>query len=499
MQKFWFLIFFSVILIYNFFVMNLKRTFLILCAAAVLFDTAKAQTLKFDADNFTQKQLTMPDGFVVKYKAYENIFYVSNVEDSVYQTLNVYVPENLKQDSPIFLRTYIGGYLASKAKQPSANDASGRALEEGYVVCIPGSRGSNSFVHKEIYVSKKGKKKKQVLSDEFQTVYTGKFPAGLLDLKAAVRYLKANDALIAGNSNKIITDGTSAGGAMSALLASTGNHPDYEELLDKMGAEKAADDVWAAVCFCPITDLEHADMAYEWLYGFCNKNIRELDSCHDVLSEKLSKLYPEYLNSLNLKNPETGEQLTAENYLDYLKSWLLKSVSKAFDEGQEISDTAGVTFYDESKESRCIVDFQLKKYLEYVAKSQRLKNPPAFDSQNFCSNPPSAENKAFGLSDGTTLNFTEFAVGHILTDDLVKRVKMMNPMNYISDNQAVKAKNWYIRHGAKDRDTGFQISLNLALKLLGEGFNVNYFLPWEISHTGDYNLNELFDWLETLE
>ena len=115
MQKFWFLIFFSVILIYNFFVMNLKRTFLILCAAAVLFDTAKAQTLKFDADNFTQKQLTMPDGFVVKYKAYENIFYVSNVEDSVYQTLNVYVPENLKQDSPIFLRTYIGGYLASKA------------------------------------------------------------------------------------------------------------------------------------------------------------------------------------------------------------------------------------------------------------------------------------------------------------------------------------------------------------------------------------------------
>ena len=79
-----------------FYVMNLKKTFLILCAAAGLFGTAKAQTLKFDADNFTQRQLTMPDGYVVKYKAYENIFYVSNVEDSVYQTLNLYVPENLK-------------------------------------------------------------------------------------------------------------------------------------------------------------------------------------------------------------------------------------------------------------------------------------------------------------------------------------------------------------------------------------------------------------------
>lgn len=481
-------------------VMILKKTVLTLCAIAGLCYSANAQDLRFDADNFTQKQLTMPDGYEVKFRAYENIFYVANVEDSVYQTLNIYVPDNLRNDSPIFLRTYIGGYLAAKAKQPSANDASGRALEEGYVVCIPGSRGSNSFVHKEIYAAKKGKKKKkQVLTDEFNTVYTGKFPAGLLDLKAAVRYLKANDEVIPGNSDKIITDGTSAGGAMSALLGVTGNHPDYEELLDKMGAAKTSDNIWASICFCPITDLEHADMAYEWLYCFVNKNIRQLDSCQMQLSEKLSASYPEYLKSLNLKNPETGEKLTAENYLNYLREWLLKSVNKAFDSGREISDTIGVAFYDESKESRCIVDFNLEKYLAYVAKNQPLKPTPAFDSQNFCSNAPSAENKAFGLFDGTTLNFTEFAIGHILPDELLKRVKMMNPMNYIADNQAVKAKNWYIRHGAKDRDTGFQISLNLALRLQNEGFNVNYFIPWDIPHTGDYNLNELFDWLETLE
>lgn len=25
--------------------------------------------------------------------------------------------------------------------------------------------------------------------------------------------------------------------------------------------------VFASVCYCPIIDLDHADMAYEWLYG----------------------------------------------------------------------------------------------------------------------------------------------------------------------------------------------------------------------------------------
>lgn len=479
--------------------MKLKKAIQLLSIATFFCQFTNAQNLQFNVNNFSKKQLVMPDGYVVNYKAYENIFYVENVEDSVYQTLNLYIPDNAKDNTPIFLRTYIGGYMASKAKQPSALDASGRALEEGYVVCIPGSRGSNSFVHNDMYVSKKKNSKKKKLSDEFQTVYTGKLPAGLLDLKAAIRYLKFNDDLILGNAKKIITDGTSAGGAMSALLGSTGNHPDYELLLEKMGAAKASDDIWAAVCFCPITDLEHADMAYEWLYGFCNRQERHLTESQIELSDKLSKMYPEYLNSLNLKNPITKEKLTNENYLDYLKTLLLNSLDKALMQDIDIADTCGIVFYDESQYSRCIVDINVKDYLRCVAKNQTLKFPPAFDSQGFFNNSPSAENKAFGLSDGTTLNFTEFTIGHALPDGLKQRVKMMNPMNYLSDSSAIKAQHWYIRHGAKDRDTGLQISMNLSAKLSEYGYNVNFFLPWDIAHTGDYNLNELFNWLETLE
>lgn len=189
--------------------------------AATLPLAAKSEdALRFDPQAFTQQSLTMPDGQQVNYKAYEGIFYVRNVEDSTYQTLNIYVPEKLADIPavPVFLRTYVGGYAASTAKSPSPADATGRALKEGYVVCIPGSRGSNSTIVRD-----------------GQTIYTGTAPNGLLDLKAAVRYLRYNDDLIPGSSELIFTDGTSAGGAMSSLLGATGNAKAYEPMLKKDG------------------------------------------------------------------------------------------------------------------------------------------------------------------------------------------------------------------------------------------------------------------------
>lgn len=97
--------------------------------------------------------------------------------------------------------------MALKPQETDASDASGRALAEGYVVVIPGARGRNSVV-----TDAKGNK-----------VFTGRAPRGLLDLKAAVRYLRLFDKEMPGDAERIITDGTSAGGAMSSLLGATGN------------------------------------------------------------------------------------------------------------------------------------------------------------------------------------------------------------------------------------------------------------------------------------
>ena len=138
----------------------------------------------------TRQTLTMPDGTSVPYTAYEQLYYVTDIEDSAYQFLNIYVPSGANEQTPIFLRTYVGGYMAAQAQRPKASDASGRALQEGYVVVIPGTRGRNSMQG---------------------GIYTGRAPKAILDLKAAIRYLRRFDKQIAGNTERIITDGTSAG------------------------------------------------------------------------------------------------------------------------------------------------------------------------------------------------------------------------------------------------------------------------------------------------
>ncbi len=73
----------------------------------------------------------------------------------------------------------------------------------------------------------------------------------------------------------------------------------------------------------------------------------------------------------------------------------------------------------------------------------------------------------------------------------------MNPMNFIGTDKSTVAQNWFIRHGAKDRDTSFLVPINLATKLQNAGKNVNFFLPWNRPHSGDYNLDDLFSWIKT--
>lgn len=121
---------------------------------------ASQDPLRFNPEAYTIDSITMPRGQTVKFKTYEGLYYGRNVEDSAYQKLNLYVPLDLKgrqdREIPILMRNNVGGYMASPAGTPSVADAPGRALAEGYVVCIPGARGNGSSVVKNgktIYTS----------------------------------------------------------------------------------------------------------------------------------------------------------------------------------------------------------------------------------------------------------------------------------------------------------------------------------------------------------
>lgn len=499
-----------------------KLTTIALAACTLAACTSKENVndgLRFDASAKTQAELTMPNGTVVKYDAYEKLYYVTNVEDSTYQYMNIYVPEGATEQSPIFLRTYVGGYMAAEARQPQTGDATGRALAEGYVVAIPGARGRNS-----------------VQGD----VYTGRAPKGLLDLKAAIRYLRRFDKEIPGNTERIITDGTSAGGAMSALLGATGNSKEHSELLKAMGAADERDDIFCAVCYCPITDLDHADMAYEWLYGETDSRKANADSKR-ALTKELAAQFPDYQALLGLKTPD-GTLLTADNYLDYIKTLIIQSAQEAKDAGADIPDSIGFTFSSEAggqapinggvgmpggvrpdgmpkmqvdnhpagmpqgmmpggggkRVGEYITDLDMAKYLNYVVSTQPLKSVPAFDSYNVDGASASGENGEFGDAQGSDVNFTDWAAskaGTTVSEEVRQNVRLLNPMAFIGTDQAKVAPHWYIRHGARDRDTAFPIPVNLALKLQNSGKDVNFKLPWNRPHSGDYALQELFTWL----
>jgi len=148
-----------------------------------------------------------------------------------------------------------------------------------------------------------------------------------------------------------------------------------------------------------------------------------------------------------------------------------------------------------------ITDLDMQKYLNYVVSTQALKGVPAFDSQIEGINNASGENEEFGDANGSSVNFTDYTAqknGTTLSDAIRQNVRLMNPMSFIGDGKTTIAPHWYIRHGARDRDTAFPVPLNFATKLQNAGKDVNFLLAWNRPHSGDYALDELFEWMNKI-
>ncbi len=144
------------------------------------------------------------------------------------------------------------------------------------------------------------------------------------------------------------------------------------------------------------------------------------------------------------------------------------------------------------------IDLDMATYLNYVVSTQPLKTAPAFDTMGVAGGRASGENDEFGDKSGSNVNFTDYSAaknGFVLTDEIRENVRLMNPMNFIGDGETDVAPHWYIRHGARDRDTSFPVPVNLALKLQNAGKDVNFLLAWNRPHSGDYALDELFEWI----
>ena len=80
---------------------------------------------------------------------------------------------------------------------------------------------------------------------------------------------------------------------------------------------------------------------------------------------------------------------------------------------------------------------------------------------------------------------------------LAQRVRLINPMRYISENmQNHPARHYRIRVGASDADTSFSVSMILAIRLQNAGFDADYALVWDQPHSEADYPGEALRWMD---
>ena len=481
-------------------------------------DASAKISLAFDVKNYESMSTTV-DNKEIKYRAFEYIPYVANPIDIDQQYMNIYVPEEYfnngtvngynTQTAPIFMPNAVGGYMPSQAITPKVENGKPNsvlyALSRGYVVASPATRGRTNKASDGNFI--------------------GKAPAVIVDLQAATAYLHANDSTMPGNANRIITNGTSAGGAVSLLQGATGNNSDFQPYLQALGAATAATNVYAVSAYAPITNLDAADMAYEWSYkGITSFNKVTMGqgelpqanvggntappqrtmqrvnlNADDVAySNLLSEHFPEYVNNLQLHD-SMGRVLKLDKngngtFKNYVKAFIIDAANKAQAKGTDLSKH---TYLVRDGKTGAIKDINWEAYNQFVSRS---KAPGAFDSRSN----DSGENNLFGTSTTDNNHFTITAALHDTTPNQdvyvenAKIVTMMNPMNYLGSPAATNAQFYRIRYGTADSNTSIAIPLIVGTRAQNLGYKVDMATPFDVDHSGDYDLDELFNWMDNI-
>ena len=475
-------------------------------------------SLAFDAKNYESMSTTV-DNKEIKYRAFEYIPYVANPIDIDQQYMNIYVPEEYfnngtingynTQTAPIFMPNAVGGYMPSQAMTPKMENGKPNsvlyALSRGYVVASPATRGRTNKASDGNFI--------------------GKAPAVIVDLQAATAYLHANDSAMPGNANRIITNGTSAGGGVSLLQGATGNSSDFQPYLQALGAATAATNVYAVSAYAPITNLDAADMAYEWSYNGISsfnkvtmspgelpqanvggtpaqpqRTMQRVNLNADDLaySKMLSEHFPDYVNNLQLRD-SLGRVLKLDKngngtFKNYVKEFIIAAANKAQAKGTDLSKH---TYLVRDNKTGTIKDINWEAYNHFVSRS---KAPGAFDSRSN----DTGENSLFGTSTTDNNHFTITAALHDTTTNQdvyvenAKIVTMMNPMNYLGSPAATNARFYRIRYGTADSNTSVAIPLIVGTRAQNLGYRVDMATPFDVDHSGDYDLEELFNWMDNI-
>jgi len=335
-------------------------------------------------------------------------------------------------------------------------------------------------------------------------------PLGVTDLKAAVRYyryLAAEQHAVPGDTERMFTFGHSGGGAQSAIMGASGNSELYSDYLMAIGAKmEYRDDIAGSMCWCPITNLDQADAAYEWNMG---QTRSELSATEQNISKALASEFAQYINAIGLKNPTTGEtlqlQATSDGYFQSgsYYSYIMEVINDAVSRYNRYNDGNVATYSTADQQALAAFAKENKKA------SKGLGAFDDYDGQGRTS----AENQLFDPQ-GESAHFDKylaqivtqyapdysesFAEDLAQTDNLGKnldtRLNMYTPLYYLIDNStyyagggkgsSTVAPHWRIRTGITQGDTSLCTEANLAVALKNSGINdVDFETVWGQGHT----------------
>lgn len=111
------------------------------------------------------------------------------------QTLDIYLPNEGKGPFPVVIDIHGGAFMVGNSRTHFEGDIINSCVNHGYAV----------------------------VSINYRLSGEARFPRAVNDVKAAVRFVRANAAKYNFNPNKIVAWGGSAGGNLAAMLGTTGN------------------------------------------------------------------------------------------------------------------------------------------------------------------------------------------------------------------------------------------------------------------------------------
>ncbi len=206
--------------------------------------------------------------------------------------------------APILMPINTGGLAAQASPTAYGYDGLAPYLEAGCVYVYAGFRGRSAG-----YDTSTG-------SNE---LFAGGSPWPVVDLKAAVRYLRYNAACLPCDASRVFVFGFSGGGGASAVLGASGDAALFEPYLSQIGAithdaegNDVSDAIAGSASWCPSTSFDVADAAYEWCQGqYASDGTRAEGTWTGRLSLDLAAAYAGWVNEMDLRDAD-DVQLTLD-------------------------------------------------------------------------------------------------------------------------------------------------------------------------------------------